>query len=291
MEGIEVRGDPDARRGSRTLLHGALDAGAGPPGCCRSGRGEPTDLDLADVRGQEDAKRALEIAAAGGHNLLMIGPPGAGQDDARAAAAGHPAAARASRRRSRSRRSTARPARERALAAERPFRAPHHTISASGAGRRRRRGRMPGEITLAHRGVLFLDELARVPATALDALRQPLEEGRVEIMRGQRTLEFPANAMRRRGVQPLPLRAPPDRCRCTPDGAGALPAPPQRPAAGPHRPGLPGRAGADAGAGRRRGRAPRALERVRERVVARAERQRRGWPGPALSATATWTGG
>ena len=65
----------------------------------------------------------------------------------------------------------------------------------------------PGEITLAHRGVLFLDELPEFARAALDALRQPLEEGRVEIMRGQRTLEFPANAIARGGVQPLPVRA------------------------------------------------------------------------------------
>jgi magnesium chelatase family protein len=166
------------------------------------------------VRGQEDAKRALEIAAAGGHNLLMIGPPGAGKtmlarrlpgilppptfEEALEVTQVHSAAGIGSGR----------------LATERPFRAPHHTISAQGlvgGGNRPR----PGEITLAHRGVLFLDELAEFGRAAVDALRQPLEEGRVEIMRGQRTLEFPANAMVVAACNRCPCARPPDRCSCT----------------------------------------------------------------------------
>jgi magnesium chelatase family protein len=100
------------------------------------------------------------------------------------------------------------------LATERPFRAPHHTISAQGlvgGGSRP----MPGEITLAHRGVLFLDELPEFGRAAVDALRQPLEDGRVTIMRGQRALDFPANAMVVAACNRCPCARPPDRCSCT----------------------------------------------------------------------------
>jgi magnesium chelatase family protein len=100
------------------------------------------------------------------------------------------------------------------LATERPFPAPHHTVSAQGlvgGGPTPR----PGEITLAHRGVLFLDELPEFSRMAIDALRQPLEEGRVEIMRGQRALEFPANATVVAACNRCPCARPPDTCACT----------------------------------------------------------------------------
>ena len=212
VDGIEVRGIPSLRR-LADLLHGRWSADPALPSAPPAGEVEG-ELDLADVRGQEDAKRALEITAAGGHNLLMVGPPGAGKtmlarrlpgilppprfEEALEVTQVHSAAGIGSG----------------GLATERPFRAPHHTISAQGlvgGGNRP----MPGEITLAHRGVLFLDELPEFGRAAVDALRQPLEEGYVEIMRGQRTLEFPANAVVVAACNRCPCARPPDRCTCT----------------------------------------------------------------------------
>jgi magnesium chelatase family protein len=212
VDGIEVQGIPSLRR-LADLLHGRWRAEPARPSPPRATEPDAV-LDLADVRGQEDAKRALEIAAAGGHNLLMIGPPGAGKtmlarrlpgilppptfEEALEVTQVHSAAGIGNGR----------------LATERPFRAPHHTISAQGlvgGGNRP----MPGEITLAHRGVLFLDELPEFGRAAVDALRQPLEEGYVEIMRGQRTLEFPANAIVVGACNRCPCARRADQCTCT----------------------------------------------------------------------------
>jgi magnesium chelatase family protein len=213
VEGIDVSAIPTLTR-LADLLHGRWSPEPARPAVADPDEARPEGPDLADVRGQEDAKRALEIAAAGGHNLLMIGPPGAGKtmlarrlpgilpppsfEEALEITQVHSAAGIGSGR----------------LATERPFRAPHHTISPQGlvgGGVRP----MPGEITLAHRGVLFLDELPEFARAAVDALRQPLEEGRVEIMRGQRTLEFPANAIVVAACNRCPCARPPDSCSCT----------------------------------------------------------------------------
>jgi magnesium chelatase family protein len=177
------------------------------------------DPDFADVVGQSMAKRALEIAAAGGHNVLLIGAPGGGKtmmarrlpgilptldfDEALDCTSVHSVAG------------TLPPGT--ALMHQRPFRAPHHTISEVamvGGGSIPR----PGEISLAHNGVLFLDELPEFDRRVLEALRQPLEEGRVTISRSARTSSFPARFMFVAAMNPCPCGFLGDRrraCRCT----------------------------------------------------------------------------
>lgn len=176
--------------------------------------------DLADVRGQLLARRALEIAAAGDHNLLVVGPPGAGKtmmarrlpgllpplefDEAIEVTAIHSVAGLL-------------PSGS-GLVCDRPFRAPHHTVSTAGligGGPQPR----PGEISLAHRGVLFLDELPEFPRYALDALRQPLEEHRVTVARVARAVTFPARFVFVAAMNPCPCGYAGDTqrvCRCTP---------------------------------------------------------------------------
>jgi magnesium chelatase family protein len=169
--------------------------------------------DLADVRGQADARRALEIAAAGGHNLLMIGPPGAGKTMlARRLPRILPPPTMTEAIEITKVQGVAGLARG-GLVAERPFRAPHHTISPSGlvgGGVPPR----PGEITLAHYGVLFLDELPEFARNSLEALRQPLEEGSVAVVRGQRAVTFPARAMLVAACNGCPCARPSGDCTC-----------------------------------------------------------------------------
>jgi len=178
------------------------------------------DADLVDVRGQLAPRRALEIAAAGGHNLLMCGPPGAGKtmlarrlptilppltfDEALDCTAIHSVAGLL-------------PAGG-GLLTRRPFRAPHHSISGAalvGGGPQPR----PGEISLAHQGVLFLDELPEFHRHVLDLMRQPLEEGRVTIARAARTVVFPSRFMLVAAMNPCPCGYAGDErrtCRCSP---------------------------------------------------------------------------
>jgi magnesium chelatase family protein len=177
-------------------------------------------FDLADVRGQALARRALEIAAAGRHHLLFVGPPGCGKtmlarrlpsilprlsfDEALEVTSIHSVAGQL--------------ARGVGLLGDRPFRAPHHTVSSValvGGGAIPR----PGEISLAHHGVLFLDELPEFSRRSIDVLRQPIEEGQVLISRASRSTTFPARFMLVAAMNPCPcgyLEDPQRECRCTP---------------------------------------------------------------------------
>ncbi|MEX0801313.1 MAG: YifB family Mg chelatase-like AAA ATPase [Dehalococcoidia bacterium] len=177
-------------------------------------------VDFRDIRGQEHVKRALEVAAAGGHNVLMSGPPGAGKTLlARAMPGILPSTSATEALEVTKIYSVAgllRP--ETPLVRQRPFRAPHHTISHAGlvgGGRQPR----PGEITLSHRGVLFLDELPEFPHSVLESIRQPMEDGEVTVSRAQGTVTFPANFTMVAAMNPCPCGFHGDstkQCVCSP---------------------------------------------------------------------------
>jgi magnesium chelatase family protein len=177
----------------------------------------PSDpaLDLADVRGHEAPLLALQIAAAGGHNLLMEGAPGTGKTMlARRLPSILPPLTREEAIEVTRIHSVA-GLHARGLIQTRPFRAPHHSVSASGLAGGASPPR-PGEATLAHHGVLFLDELSEFARPALEALRQPLEDGSVTIVRGQRSLSFPTRFMLVAATNPCPcgFAGVEDRCTC-----------------------------------------------------------------------------
>lgn len=188
----------------------------------------PEDMDFADVRGQENVRRALELAAAGGHNLIMVGPPGAGKsmmakrmpsilppltlDEALETTKIHSVAGLMGKKRGIA------SGLETALITQRPFRSPHHTITdvaLVGGGSNPH----PGEISLAHNGVLFLDELPEYKRSALEVMRQPLEDRKITVSRAKMGVEYPASFMLVAAMNPCPcgyygssIRP----CTCTP---------------------------------------------------------------------------
>lgn len=205
----------------RALAGGELATFKPPAATARNGSGPDPAPDLADLRGQPGLRRVLEIAAAGGHSLLITGPPGAGKSlAARRLPSLLPPLTRAEAIEVTRIASVCGHSPPAGHLAPRPFRAPHHTISAAGligGGNPPR----PGEATLAHGGVLFLDELGEFSRQVLEALRQPLEEGRVSVARAGHTIELPCRFMLVAAANLCPCGRGEDHpsCSCTPAAA------------------------------------------------------------------------
>ncbi len=178
------------------------------------------DLDFADVRGQENVKRALEVAAAGGHNLIMIGPPGSGKSmmAKRLPSILPPLSLAESLETTQIHSVAGKLGKGSSLISQRPFRSPHHTISEValvGGGS----NPMPGEISLAHNGVLFCDELPEFNKHTLEVLRQPLEDRIITISRAKYTIEYPCSFMFVASMNPCPCGYygdPTHHCVCSP---------------------------------------------------------------------------
>jgi magnesium chelatase family protein len=178
------------------------------------------DLDFADVKGQESVKRALEVAAAGGHNLIMVGPPGSGKSmmAKRLPSILPPLSLAESLETTQIHSVAGKLPGDASLISQRPFRSPHHTVSQvamTGGGNKAQ----PGEVSLAHNGVLFADELTEFNKSTLEVLRQPLEDRKIVISRAKYTVEYPCSFMFVASMNPCPCGYYGDsthHCVCTP---------------------------------------------------------------------------